>query len=103
MNMKIIRVTIRLSETESGVLISKAKASQYSKSEFIRKALLNVTIKSKFTKEEVNLLRNLIGISTNINQLTKRVNSREDLLFLSIELQRTLRNINNILDSFKSR
>ncbi len=97
-----MRIGIRLNEEEGDYFKAKLELSNLSISEFVRKALKNATVKTKFNAEELKLLRQFYGVANNLNQLAKRANEREDLMLLYIELSKTLNEINKFLEKFKS-
>lgn len=65
-----------LSDTEYGELLQLCRNSGLSASTVIRKQLLGETIKLRPPDCYAELLRVLSGISTNINQLAHRANSK---------------------------
>lgn len=69
---KEIRAAVRFSKTEYFIIKQKAAKAGINPSMFIRTAALHVVIKARLTPEESQFLRQLIGISSNLNQVAKQ-------------------------------
>ena len=68
---KEIRACVRLSQAEHFIIKQKAATAGIKISEYLRKAAFNVRIVPKLSEEEVQHVRDLIGMSNNVNQLAK--------------------------------
>jgi hypothetical protein len=64
-------VTARFDNTELFILRHKAQKAGLTRSEYIRQATINGLVKARMTAEEMDLVRKLVGMATNLNQLTK--------------------------------
>jgi uncharacterized protein (DUF1778 family) len=92
---KIFRV--RLTFAEHSLIKRKAKDAGRTASRFVREAALGVVIKPKrFTEEEKQLYRTLVGLANNMNQIAKKYNQGERLF---IELQKTLACTHQVIDN----
>jgi|GEM_PF-108913 hypothetical protein len=69
------QVTLRLRDDELGWLDALCRRSKQGKSEIIRSLIMNGTVRERITKEHLSVIRQLIGESTNLNQLAKQVNT----------------------------
>ena len=67
-------VKVRYTSAEKILLQSFSTRSGNSISEYVRNKSLDHKMISRLTEEEVHLLRGLIGMATNLNQIAKRVN-----------------------------
>ena len=67
-----ITVGIRFSKVELGILQQKAKAAGIKTGSFIRQIALAGKVQQKVTEGEMNIIRQLVGMSNNLNQLTKK-------------------------------
>lgn len=68
-------VTLRLTDDELGWLGALCRRSRQSKSETIRSLIMNGTVRERITKEHLAVIRQLIGESTNLNQLARQANT----------------------------
>ena len=68
-------VTLRLTDDELGWLDALCRRSKRSKSETIRSLIINGTVRERITKEHLAVIRQLIGESTNLNQLARQANT----------------------------
>ena len=66
-------VTIRLTDEQFGWL--RALSSKRSQSEVVRSLIEHGTVRERITRENLDIIRKLIGESTNLNQLAKRANA----------------------------
>ena len=68
-------VTLRLTDDELGWLGALCRRSKQSKSETIRSLIMNGTVRERINKEHLVVIRQLIGESTNLNQLARQANT----------------------------
>lgn len=68
---KNIRAAVRFSATEYFIIKEKAKFAGLRPSEFLRQTAIQAKVIPRITKEDLQLLRQLAGLSTNINQVAK--------------------------------
>lgn len=71
------KITVRLTEQEAHHLKSQAQLMEMKIEPFVRYIMANGSIIQKPLEEWKTLLRQVSGISNNINQITKRVNSND--------------------------
>ena len=91
---KIFRV--RLSFAEQSLIKRKAKEVGRTQSRFVREAALGVEIKLKrFTEEEKEMYRTLVGLANNLNQIAKKYNQGNRMF---TELDKTLSAIQIVID-----
>lgn len=105
------KVTFKLSEDDYLKLMEDAKEAGVDKSKYLR-ALVQSGGKIDFTfpKDRTNLIRQITGIATNINQITKVANMMsyvpfkdlKDIKEALLEIQRLLREVLAIWQSQKS-
>ena len=93
-------VTLRLSEEQLGWLEALCRRSKRSKSEVIRSLLEHGSVRERISKEHLHIIRQLIGESTNLNQLAKQANTYG---FLSVakECRETAKNIFGLIRRLK--
>jgi hypothetical protein len=68
---KEIRACIRFSKVEYFIIRQKAATAGVKASAYIRQIAINGEVKLRLNDEERQFVRQLIGMSNNINQLTK--------------------------------
>ena len=110
-NKKERKVTFKLSENDYLKLMEDAKEAGVDKSKYLR-ALVQSGGKIDFTfpKDRTNLIRQITGIATNINQITKVANMMSyvpfqdlrDIKEALLEIQRLLREVLTVWQSQKS-
>lgn len=75
---KEYKISVRFSRQEYFILKEKAKEAGIKPSVFIRQAVIKAIIISRISAEEMKYYRELSGMSSNINQMT-RIANREGL------------------------
>lgn len=68
-------VTLRLSYQQHAWLGALCRRSKQTQSAVIRSLIENGTVRERITKEHIHIIRQLIGESTNLNQLARRANA----------------------------
>ena len=110
-NKKEHKVTFKLSENDYLKLMEDAKEAGVDKSKYLRALVQNGgKIDFTFPKDRTNLIRQITGIATNINQITKVANMMSYLPFKDLrdikeallEIQRLLREVLLVWQSQKS-
>ena len=84
MRKRQIKISVRLNEQEHEHLKQQAEISGYPMEPFIRALIMGVNLRPRPPDELSDLLRQLTGIGTNINQIAKVANAsgyvrREDI------------------------
>lgn len=69
------QVTLRLTDDELGWLDALCRRSKQGKSKTIRSLIMNGMVRERITEEHLSVIRQLIGESTNLNQLAKQANT----------------------------
>ena len=67
--------TIRLTDEQFGWLRALSRRSKRSQSEVVRSLIEHGTVRERITRENLDIIRKLIGESTNLNQLARRANA----------------------------
>ena len=110
-NKKERKVTFKLSENDYLKLMEDAKEAGVDKSKYLRALVQNGgKIDFTFPKDRTNLIRQITGIATNINQITKVANMMSyvpfqdlrDIKEALLEIQRLLREVLAVWQSQKS-
>ena len=68
---KDIKFTVRFSKHDYFILKEKAGSAGVNPSMFIRQAAIKAKITARFSIDEMQLIRQLAGMATNINQLVR--------------------------------
>ena len=68
-------VTLRLSYQQYAWLGALCRRSKQTQSEVIRSLIENGSVRERITQEHIHIIRQLIGESTNLNQLAKQANT----------------------------
>ena len=74
-NGKEIYDNLRLSYDHLHGSVRFARRSKQTQSAVIRSLIENGTVRERITKEHIHIIRQLIGESTNLNQLAKQANT----------------------------
>lgn len=69
--------TIRLSESELQKLAEGAKAAGISESEYVRHLILHGGVDADYIRDRQNIIRQITGVATNINQAAKWANENK--------------------------
>ncbi len=67
-------INLKLTEADFKKIREKAGKLGVKTTQYAREMLLNGSVKSRFTLDELSLVRKLSGIANNLNQLAKRAN-----------------------------
>ena len=67
-------INLKLTAADYETVQKKAAKVKLTATQYAREMTLNVGVKSRFTVEELDLMRKLSGEANNLNQLTKRAN-----------------------------
>jgi len=70
-------VTIRLTDEQFGWLRALSRRSKRSQSEVVRSLIEHGTVRERITRENLDIIRKLIGESTNLNQLARRAKKKK--------------------------
>ncbi len=73
--MKNHFIGLRLSDYEYGRLGALARRSGKNRCEILRELLEKGEVRERINKEHVTLIRQLVGESTNLNQLARKANT----------------------------
>ena len=68
-------ITLRLTDMQYTLLGAICRRSRQTQSAVIRSLIENGTVRERITKEHIHIIRQLIGESTNLNQLAKQANT----------------------------
>lgn len=71
-----IFMSIRINQSESDKLAKDISRTKLTKSEYIRKLIMNVNIKEKPDRDFFIILRNISNIASNMNQIAVVANSK---------------------------
>ncbi len=93
-------ITVKYQNLEYRGLKRRANNANIPLAEYIRQASIHAKITPRLSEEENNMVRSLIGISVNLNQLTKFINSRGTEMYQS-EIDTIITTINGIIKTFK--
>lgn len=68
-------ITLRLSYQQYAWLGALCRRSKQTQSEVIRSLIENGSVRERITQEHIHIIRQLIGESTNLNQLARQANT----------------------------
>ena len=68
-------ITLRLSYDQFAWLGALCRRSKQTQSAVIRSLIESGTVRERITKEHIHIIRQLIGESTNLNQLARQANT----------------------------
>ena len=90
---KEVRACVRFTRQEYNIVQEKATQAGVKVSEFIRLIAIRAEVKPRLTPEEIHAVRQLIGMSVNMNQVAK-ISHREGLF----EAMRYFEGYRNLID-----
>lgn len=96
---KEVRACIRFSKAEYFIVKAKAAKAALKPSAFIRQVAINAVVSSRLTEEERHIVRQLIGMANNINQIAK-VCHQEGSLKALLYFERYRQQLDNLLNRF---
>ena len=88
---KEVRACVRFSHHEYFILKEKARQAGVNISEYLRQTAIQAKVISRLTTEELHFVRQLAGISNNMNQVAKVFNQKG--LFEGMKYFETYRNL----------
>ena len=84
-DIKYHKVSVKLSDKDFEKLEEDAKAAGVDRSKYIRALVQGAgKVDLKFPLDRANLVRQITGVATNVNQLAKVANGRGDIYFSEI-------------------
>lgn len=96
------RVTgIRLTKAEEFIVRQKAAKAGMRLSAYIREMAIRGKVKARMTEEERHFVRQLIGMSTNLNQLAQRAH-REGILKAMLHFEMYRNRLDELLKNLKN-
>jgi hypothetical protein len=96
-----INASVRFSRSEYFIVKEKAAGCNFSVSNYIRRAAIYPTIKPRLTEEEQRFVRQLVGMTNNMNQMAKACH-REGLFESMIFFENYRQKLNEIIKKLKS-
>lgn len=108
-DLKEHKITVKVSETELELVDKKAKDAGMNRSRYIRGLINgNGNIDSTFAIDRANLIRQVSGVATNVNQIARMVNTNKflrssDLFDIELKLDRLLKIFREVLDEWQLR
>lgn len=92
-------IRVRLSKTERYLISEKAKKAGLKLSDWVRQAAKTATVKSRFSADEMSMMRTLTGMANNLNQLTKLAH-QQGLLVIQKRCRDLISLIDDVLQYF---
>jgi hypothetical protein len=85
-------INLKLTEDDYKAIAQKAASVGMKPTQYTRQMVLDGSIKSRYTKEELDLRRKIAGMANNLNQLTRRANKDgfEDVGWVLFDLYKEL-------------
>ena len=105
-DLKEHKITVKVSEAELELVDTKAKDAGMNRSRYIRELIHgNGNIDSTFA---IDLIRQVSGVATNVNQIARMVNTNKflrssDLFDIELKLDRLLKIFREVLDEWQLR
>ena len=98
---KEIRACIRFTKVEYFIVQDKAEKAALTAAAYIRESAIHALVKARLTDEERQLLRHLIGMSNNLNQIAKACH-QEGALQALVYFEQFRDRIDQIIKKLKS-
>lgn len=96
-NKLIQSVNLKLTRKDYALLNEKAQKLGIKATQYAREMVLNGGIRSRFSLEELDLMRKLSGMANNLNQLAKKAN-QSGFTNVEIEIVGIITQIKKLLD-----
>lgn len=90
-------INLKLTAKDFSLIKEKAAKLGIKATQYVREMVLNGKIKSRFTIEELDLMRKLSGMANNLNQITKKAN-QAGFAMVGIEIIGIMAQIKKLLD-----
>lgn len=93
------QVNFKLSIEEHLLLKNKARQSGLVINDFVRKCISNCTVLQRLTVDQLEYLKQLMGMANNINQITRKANTHgfepviEEYLYLANRIDSLIKHI----------
>lgn len=100
---KTYKLSFRLDAAEKQQLEQKLKAGSLTLSQFMRQAITSAQVEAKLSPEELALVKNIIPIANNLNQVAKSLHMYKDTFTLSPSLITLKGEIEAIIKKLKAR
>lgn len=91
------KISVKLSENEYDKLCGSAKKAGLTISSYIRELIRNGgRIDTSYTEDRAKLIRQIVGIATNVNQVARRANETERVCYSDImQMKDYLKDVQN--------
>ncbi|GEO11153.1 plasmid mobilization protein [Segetibacter aerophilus] len=96
---KEIRASVRFTKAEYFSIRNKASKAGIKASAYIREIAINGEVKMRFTEEERQFVRQIVGMSNNFNQLTKN-SYKEGMLTTVFHFEAYRNRLDDLLKKF---
>ena len=84
-DIKNCKISVKLSESDYNKLCDDAKKYDLNVSEYVRELVRNGSkVDISYADDRAKLIRQIVGIATNVNQLAKRANKMEKVYYADI-------------------
>ncbi|WP_314700360.1 plasmid mobilization protein [Prevotella jejuni] len=93
------QVLLRLNTMEYYTLLGKAREASITRTEFLRRLITKAEVKACIQLEEMQLIRTISGMATNLNQIAHRLNAfgisalNEDLNALKVLIHELIKRL----------
>jgi len=95
-----MRITARFSRLEHSIIQKKALRAGINISEFMRQAAIAGKVTARLTEQERNIIRQIIGMANNLNQMMKVAN-REGIAAIRFLSEAILHQLNWLLNKLR--
>ena len=90
-------INLKLTEADFNRIREKAEKLGMKATQYVREMVLKGSVKSRFTLEELDLMRKFAGIANNLNQIAKKAN-QAGYIMEAIEIMKIMSQIKSILN-----
>ena len=96
-NKLSVPINLKLTPKDYNSVKEKAGKMALTPTQYAREMAINEGVKSRFTLEELDLIRKLAGMANNLNQIAKRIN-RNEFLQVGLDLVVLASKIKELVD-----
>ena len=108
-DLKLSKVTVKITDSERDRLVDLAMAAGMNRSQYLRGLIDgNGNVDHSFPKDRAELIRQISGVATNVNQIAKHVNTNRflgsgDVMLMNRYLREIRELLMEVLESWRLR
>ena len=108
-DLKLNKITVKITDSERDRLDASAALAGMNRSQYLRELIDgNGNVDYSFPKDRAELIRQISGVATNVNQVTKHVNTNKflssgHLIMMNSYLEKIMKLLTEVLNVWRLR